>query len=177
MKWGSVMENIQHHWNTTCQQVLGHYSFKIYKRVTKERPESLTLTVRISGGSIMLWGTCCWLGLGPLVPSEGRVTANQYKVVLSDHLYPVMKHFYLDGSGLFQDDNTPIHRARGVTEWFDEYENDVNHMLWSSQSPDLNPIKHIWEILYRRVRQRFPPLSLKHQMREYLLEEWCSSVQ
>ena len=125
----------------------------------------------------MLWGAFCWHGLGPLVPLEGRVTANQYKVVLSDHLYPMMKHFYPDGSGLFQDDNAPIHRARGVTEWFDEYENDVNHMLWPSQSPDLNPIEHLWEILDRRVRQRSPPPSSKHQMREYLLEEWCSSLQ
>ena len=116
-------------------------------------------------------------GLGPLVPLEGRVTANQYKVVLSDHLYPMMKHFYPDGSGLFQDANDPIHRERGVTEWFDEYENDVNHMLWPSQSPDLNPIEHLWEILDRRVRQRSPPPSSKHQMREYLLEEWCSSLQ
>lgn len=39
------------------------------------------------------------------------VTANQYKAVLSDHLYPVMKHFYPDGSGLFQDDNAYIHTA------------------------------------------------------------------
>jgi hypothetical protein len=30
----------------------------------------------------------------------------------------------------------PIHRARVVTEWFDEHENDVNHMPWPSQSPD-----------------------------------------
>uniref|UniRef100_A0A3Q3IML7 Uncharacterized protein n=1 Tax=Monopterus albus TaxID=43700 RepID=A0A3Q3IML7_MONAL len=27
----------------------------------------------------------------------------------------------------------PIHRARGVVEWLDEYENEVNHMLWPSQ--------------------------------------------
>jgi len=39
----------------------------------------------------------CWHGLGPLVPLKGRVTANQYKVVLSHHLYPMMKHFYPDG--------------------------------------------------------------------------------
>ena len=64
-----------------------------------------------------------------------NTNTNQYKVVLSDHLYPMMKHFYPDGSGLFQDDNTPIHRAQGITEWFDEHENDVNHMLWPSQLP------------------------------------------
>ncbi len=50
-------------------------------------------------------------GLDPLVPIEGKVITNQYKIVLSDHLYPMMKHFYLDGRGLFQDDNGPIHRA------------------------------------------------------------------
>ena len=51
-----------------------------------------------------------WHGLGLLVPLEGRVTnpnPNQYKVIVNDHLYPVMKHFYPDGIGLFQDDNSP----------------------------------------------------------------------
>lgn len=54
----------------------------------------------------------------PLGLLEGRDTANQYKVVLSGHLYPVMKYFYPpDESGLFQDDSL-IHKAQWVTELY-----------------------------------------------------------
>ena len=63
--------------------------------------DCLTPTVRGSGGSVMLWGAFCRHGLDPFIPLAGRVTANQYKVVLSDHPCPKMKHFYPDGSGLF----------------------------------------------------------------------------
>lgn len=34
-------------------------------------------------------------------------------------LYPFMEHFYPEGSGLFQDGNAPVQRARGVTERFE----------------------------------------------------------
>lgn len=47
----------------------------------------------------MLWTAFCWHDLGPLVLLEAMVTENQYKIVLSDPFYPVMKHFYRDGSG------------------------------------------------------------------------------
>lgn len=45
-----------------------------------------------------------------------RASANQYKVVLSDHPYPVMKHFSSDGVVLSQDVSAPIHSAPGLTE-------------------------------------------------------------
>lgn len=50
-----------------------------------------------------------------------------------------------DVGGLFQDDSAPIHLAWGVTKWFDE--NDVKHVLWLSQSPDLNSVTRLLEIL------------------------------
>lgn len=47
-----------------------------------------------------------------------------------------MMHFNADG--LLQDDSASIHRAGGVSERFDWYENDVNLMLWPSSH--LNPV-------------------------------------
>lgn len=82
----------------------------------------------------------------------------------------MVKYFYPDGSGLFQDDNASIHRAQDFTEWFDEYENDANHILWVSQTPDLNPTEHLQEFLDQHVRQCYPSPTSKGQMREYLME-------
>lgn len=45
--------------------------------------------------------------LGHLVPLEGSITANQCKVLLTDHLHVVIKHFYPHERGLCQGD--PFH--------------------------------------------------------------------
>ena len=76
-----------------------------------------------------------------------------------------------------QDDNAPIHRARVVTERFDEHENYVNHMPWPSQSIELKPIEHLWEIMEWRLRQHFLPSSTKLQIMDFLVEEWVASLQ
>lgn len=44
-------------------------------------------------------------GLSPIVSLYGKITTNQYMVLLPDHLYPVMKHFCPDRTGLFLDDS------------------------------------------------------------------------
>lgn len=48
----------------------------------------------------MLGRTFSQHGLRPLVPLEGCITANEYKVILTDHLYhlyPIIKRFYPNG--------------------------------------------------------------------------------
>lgn len=81
-----------------------------------------------------------WHELGPLVLLERRVTAvtaKQYKVVLSDHVYPTMNNFYPGGCivVLFEDDSASIGLRGSLNE------ND-------SQSPELNPIEHLSKICY-----------------------------
>ena len=60
-----------------------------------------------------------------------------------------------------------------VTQWFDEHDTDVIHMSLSSQSPNLNPIEHLWDILERRLRQCFPPPLNRCELIDFLVEEWC----
>lgn len=33
----------------------------------------------------------CWCGLCPAIPLEGRITANACDIIVTDHLYPLMK--------------------------------------------------------------------------------------
>lgn len=98
-------------------------------------------------------GTCYWHGLGTISHLQGWVTVNQYQVVLSYHLSSVMKHFYLDGSAL--SDSASIHRAHGVTEWFDEYENYVNHMPWPSQPHRASSLR--WHLGFLVLQVLFSP--------------------
>lgn len=67
------------------------------------------LTLDLYSSSVMLCGPFPWDSLSTLVHLEGRLLENQYKIDLSNYLYPKMKHFY--ESGLFQDDGVTIHTA------------------------------------------------------------------
>lgn len=99
----------------------------------------------------MKWITSgCFVGMvwGTLSPWRKDVllqinTTNQYKGILTDHFCPVMRHFYLEGSCLSQNDNTAIHREQVFTE----YKYNASHMLWfcSRQiSTQLNIYEKFW---------------------------------
>lgn len=90
----------------------------------------------------MLWHFP-WYGLAPLVLLDGKLTANQYKVILTDQLYPMMKHFYPIGRGLFQEDSAPSTGLAGLPNGLKR----KNHILCPSHSSDLNPFGLLWEIL------------------------------
>lgn len=70
------------------------------------------------------------------------------------------------------DDNAPPHRAKLVQEYLQA--EGVERLHWPANSPDLNPIEKMWDMLQRAVaRQRPPPADLD-DLRVALTQEWDS---
>jgi hypothetical protein len=75
------------------------------------------------------------------------------------------------GNWLLQEDGDPSHgmQKQGLIYKLKE-ENWIVNLKHLAQSPDLNPIKAIWNIIKQRLRYRI--FYLDEEIREALQEEW-----
>ncbi|GBN50389.1 hypothetical protein AVEN_185884-1 [Araneus ventricosus] len=83
-------------------------------------------------------------------------TAN-YLNIIADQLHPYMAFVFPTGNGIFQQNNAPCHKARIVLEWFLEHTDEFYLMYWPHNSPDLNPMEHIWDVMELQLRAQTPP--------------------
>ncbi len=125
-------------------------------------------TVKHGGGSIMLWGCFSAAGTGRLVAIEGKMNAAKYRDILDENLLQSAQDLRLGRRFTFQQDNDPKHTAKIMKEWL--HNNTVTVLEWPSQSPDLNPIEHLWRDLKMAVHQRLP--SNLTELERICKEEW-----
>lgn len=127
-------------------------------------------TVKFGGGGIMVWSCFSWYGLGPLVLVRGNMNAEAYQTVLDNAALPTLWAHFGTGPYLFQHDNAPCHTAGIINTWFEDM--DVGKLDWPAQSPDLNPIEHLWDELERRLRARTSRPNNTTELFAALKEEW-----
>ncbi|KAK0143178.1 Transposable element Tcb2 transposase [Merluccius polli] len=114
-------------WSDESRFLLRHSDGRV--RIWRQQHESmdpscLVSTVQAGGGGVMVWGIFSWHTLGLLVPIEHRVKATDYLSIVADHVHPFMTTVYPSSDGYFQQDNAPCHKARIISDWFLEHDNE-----------------------------------------------------
>lgn len=94
-----------------------------------------------------------WTGVSVFAKTKyefisGRQNARNYTKTLDDHLFPFMssKNFL---ERIFQKDGASIHTANHSKKWF--VDRNITVLSWTSCSPDLSLIEHLWAILAWKV--------------------------
>lgn len=134
-------------------------------------PECVVPTVKHGRGGIMIWGCMASLGVGEMHICEGRMNSEKYIAVLEEVLHPSITKIYGDTNAdniKFQQDNAPCHTSATSMRYLKEHHDDL--LEWPAQSPDLNPIEHLWGILKRKIREH--SITSKQGLKQILQQEW-----
>lgn len=136
------------------------------KKNTALQPKNVQSTVKFSGGNVKFWGCFSASGVGNLVFNDVIMDQYVYLNILKKNL---VNELGLSASYRFQQDNDPKHVARSVQNWLDQ--NVQNQLKTPLQSPDLNPIEHLWKILKDNIEKNHK-VTNKIQLKAAILAEW-----
>ena len=126
-------------------------------------------TLRHGGGSIMIWGCMSANGVGYMCRINGGLDAELYVGILADEMVKSAEWLFVNNEFTFQHDNDSKHTARKTSQRIADQE--VVVMDWPPQSPDLNPIEHLWAELKQRLRAAPTATSIDGQW-ECVQHEW-----
>lgn len=138
------------------------------KTKTAFKLEHLCPTIKHGGGNVLIWGCMSASGVGNFTFIEGTMDQHVYLNILREQFMPSIQKLGLEGRYMFQQDNDPKHTAKLVQEWL--IHNVRQQLRTPPQSPDINPIEHLWEELKRRVRKT--EVSTKEELKARVTEEW-----
>ena len=128
-------------------------------------------TVKFGGGSLMIWGCMTAFGPGYLARIDGGLDAELYCKILQEDLQETITFYKLSKNKvIFQHDNDPKHTSKKAKKCLEELK--ITVLDWPAQSPDLNPIEHLWDNLKRKLAAYEVAPTSMHELWERIEVEW-----
>ena len=119
----------------------------------------------------MIWGCMCWEGAGFMCKIDGKMNGELYESILKNELKKSVDWYGQNIQDIiFQHDNDPKHTCKRVKKWLEKEKIQV--LDWPAQSPDLNPIEHLWHYLKSKVREYNEPPRGEEEHWRRIEEQW-----
>jgi transposase len=123
------------------------------------------------GWDVTVWGCFSFDCKLDLYVLEGNLTGQKYRDnVLAPRIVPHFDNHALADRPMFMDDNARPRKARIVQHLLQQ--ETVQTIPWPAMSPDMNPIKHVWDFIGRKINQRNPKCQNIDELRTAILQEW-----
>lgn len=119
------------------------------------------------GPTCHVWGAITCDGIFALRFLNENVNGITYTDLIKNVTPPIIDELK-SGELYFQQDNAPAHRSRIATEYFQN--EGIRLIPWPPQSPDLNLIENVWQLIKRRLK---PAYETKAELQSHIVKEWA----